>query len=187
MRILPSRRGEIFFDGKPLEGLPLHKVAQMGIAYVQETRAIFPSLSVRENLHIAQRNGISGGRWTLDRVFDEFPVLRKKAGIGGTQLSGGEQQMLAIARGLVSNPRLLLLDEPSEGLAPLIVQEIGRMISFLKAERATILLVEQNFAFVTELADENIVLGKGLVRWRGGSAALRGATDVMQAWLGVAA
>lgn len=187
MRILPPRGGEVLFDGKPLAGLPLHKVAQLGIAYVQETRAIFPSLTVRENLNIAQRAGSGAGRWTLDRVFDEFPVLRKKAGIGGTQLSGGEQQMLAIARGLVSNPRLLLLDEPSEGLAPLIVQEIGRMIAFLKAERATILLVEQNFAFVTELADDNVVLGKGLVRWRGSGAALRGAADIMQAWLGVAA
>ncbi|MSQ71941.1 MAG: ABC transporter ATP-binding protein [Betaproteobacteria bacterium] len=185
MQMTPPRRGRVLFDGKPLDGLPLHRVALAGIALVQETRAIFPSLSVAENLAIAERSGAAGRRWTVERIFESFPVLHTRRDNGGMQLSGGEQQMLAIARALVANPRLILMDEPSEGLSPLIVLEVGRILARLKEERMTLLLVEQNFALATELADENIVLGKGRIRWQGATPLLRDAQEVKSTWLGV--
>ena len=129
MRITPPRDGNVVFDGLDLAGLKTHAVARAGIAFVQETRAIFPSLTVEENLTIAQR----GEGWTMERVFDEFPRVAARRRNGGAQLSGGEQQMLAIARALVANPRLILLDEPSEGLAPIIVEQILELLLKLKA------------------------------------------------------
>jgi branched-chain amino acid transport system ATP-binding protein len=152
---------------------------------VHETRGIFPSLTVRENLEIASRKPDQGTGWTLERAFALFPRLRDRERQGGTTLSGGEQQMLAIARALVANPRLILMDEPTEGLAPIIVAEIRRVLEGLKAEGVTMLLVEQNFALATALADHNVVIGKGQVRWQGPSAALRQASDIMGTWLGV--
>jgi branched-chain amino acid transport system ATP-binding protein len=121
----------------------------------------------------------------MERIFDDFPQLAARRRNGGTQLSGGEQQMLAIARALVANPRLLLLDEPSEGLAPLIVRQIADIISKLKQAGMTMLLVEQNFALATEIADDVVILGKGLVRWTGTCEQLRRADDVRHTWLGV--
>ena len=156
------------------------------IAFVQETRAIFPSLSVEENLAIAARGADDGRRLDASqRIFDDFPNLAERRRNGGAQLSGGEQQMLAIARALVANPRLMLLDEPSEGLAPLIVRQITDIIARLKRAGMTMLLVEQNFALATEVADQIVVLGKGRVRWTGTSEELRKADDVRHTWLGV--
>ncbi|MEQ8701470.1 MAG: ABC transporter ATP-binding protein [Bauldia litoralis] len=183
MRLTPARRGSVTFDGEDVSGSKTYEIARLGIALVPETRNIFPSLSVRENLTIARKPGADG--WTLERVFELFPRLAERQANGGAQLSGGEQQMLAIARALVTDPRLLLLDEPGEGLAPLIVQEIYRTLERLKAEGMTMLLVEKNFAFATQLADHVYILGKGQMRWDGTGDALRDAEDVKRTWLGV--
>jgi branched-chain amino acid transport system ATP-binding protein len=185
MRMVHPRRGRVTFDGRDISGLPTFQVARSRIAFVQETRAIFPSLSVEENLAVAMRAAPNGAGWTIQRIFDEFPVLAERRRNGGMQLSGGEQQMLAIARALLSNPRLLLLDEPSEGLAPLIIRQIADIIKSLKRSRMTMLLVEQNFALATEVADRIVVLGKGKVRWTGTSEELRKADDVRHTWLGI--
>ena len=185
MRLTPPKRGVVSFAGLTLTGLAPYRVARAGIALVHETRGIFPSLSVRENLTIAARGAANGAGWTLDRVFATFPRLGERQHNGGSQLSGGEQQMLAIARALLTNPQLLLLDEPAEGLAPIIVEEIWRILATLKAEGTTMLLVEQNFALATALADHNLVLGKGLIRWQGASAALRADDEIKRTWLGV--
>ena len=195
VRLVAPRRGTVKLDGRDISRLRTFEIARAGIAFVQETRAIFPSLSVEENLAIAERPRMSNGpadspdstppTWTTERVFDEFPALAARRANGGTQLSGGEQQMLAIARALVANPRLLLLDEPSEGLAPLIVRQIAELLAKLKSQGMTMLLVEQNFALATELADHVLVLGKGRVRWSGTSQAMRAADDVRSTWLGV--
>jgi branched-chain amino acid transport system ATP-binding protein len=181
MRIAPPRGGKVFFDGRDLAGLRTHAVARTGVAFVQETRAIFPSLTVEENLVIAQK----GAGWTLERVFDEFPRLAARRRNGGAQLSGGEQQMLAIARALVANPRLILLDEPSEGLAPIIVEQIEALLQKLKGQGLTMVLVEQSFALAMALADRAVVLGKGRVRWSGPAADLRAADEIRHSWLGV--
>jgi branched-chain amino acid transport system ATP-binding protein len=185
MRMVRPRRGRVMFDGRDISTLATFEVAQCRIAFVQETRAIFPSLSVEENLSIAARPALEGSGWTMQRIFGEFPNLGERRRNGGMQLSGGEQQMLAIARALISNPRLLLLDEPSEGLAPLIVRQIADIIVNLKRAGMTMLLVEQNYALATEVADYIIVLGKGRVRWTGTSEALRKAESIRQTWLGV--
>jgi branched-chain amino acid transport system ATP-binding protein len=184
MRIVAPRRGRVTFDGRDISALPTFRIARARIALVQETRAIFPSLSVDENLAIAV-HAAEGGEWTLPRIYQDFPNLAARRRNGGAQLSGGEQQMLAIARALVSNPRLLLLDEPSEGLAPLIVRQITDIIVRLKQAGMTMLLVEQNFAMATEVADRIVVLGKGRVRWTGTAEELRRADDVRHTWLGV--
>jgi branched-chain amino acid transport system ATP-binding protein len=185
MRMVRPRRGRVTFDGQDISGLATFEIARARIAFVQETRAIFPSLTVEENLAIAMRPPSNGRGWSVERIFDDFPQLAARRRNGGTQLSGGEQQMLAIARALVANPRLLLLDEPSEGLAPLIVRQIADIIVRLKQAGMTMLLVEQNFALATEVADDVAILGKGRVRWSGTSAELRQADDVRHTWLGV--
>jgi branched-chain amino acid transport system ATP-binding protein len=185
MRMVRPRRGRVTFEGRDISSLSTYEVARRRIAFVQETRAIFPSLSVDENLAIAVRPAAGPGGWTMARIYEDFPNLAARRRNGGTQLSGGEQQMLAIARALVANPRLMLLDEPSEGLAPLIVRQITDAIIRLKQAGMTMLLVEQNFALATEVADHIVVLGKGRVRWEGTAAELRSADDVRHTWLGV--
>ncbi len=186
MRMVAPRRGRVTFEGRDISRLATFEIARARIAFVQETRAIFPSLSVEENLAIAVRPiDADGGGWTMERIFDDFPNLAARRRNSGMQLSGGEQQMLAIARALVANPRLMLLDEPSEGLAPLIIRQIATIIGSLKRAGMTMLLVEQNLALATELADHIVILGKGRVRWTGTSEELRTADKIRQTWLGV--
>ncbi len=185
MGIVPPRRGSIRFQGEEIAGLPPYRIARRGIAFVPETRGIFPSLSVSENLTLADNGARGDGAWTLERVFELFPQLYERRGAGGTMLSGGEQQMLSIARALLMDPQLLILDEPTEGLAPVIIERISQQLAELKAAGVTMLLVEQNYAFAVSLADEVYILGKGQVRWHGSADALDEAETIKQTWLGV--
>jgi branched-chain amino acid transport system ATP-binding protein len=169
MGLTPPQSGRVSFKGGDITGWEPYRVARTGIGFVPEDRRIFADLTVWENLDVAQR----GGRWTVERVFDLFPTLRELTGRHGGYLSGGEQQMLTIARTLMGDPELLLLDEPSEGLAPLIVDHLGEQIARLKAEGLTILLAEQNTEFSLALADRVYVLEKGAIRFAGTAAALR--------------
>jgi branched-chain amino acid transport system ATP-binding protein len=178
----PPREGRILLEGEPIHALSPHRIARRGIALVPQGRRIFAPLSVRENLLIGAR--ASG--WTLERVFALFPRLRERAGQAGGTLSGGEQQMLAIGRALLTNGRLLLLDEPSEGLAPIVVREIGHIVRRLKDERLSILLVEQNYHLALRVADRVYVMNKGQIVYEGTPAGLQAAEDVKRRYLGVA-
>ena len=183
MGLLPTKSGTITFDGAPIARRPFD-IAKSGIAYVPETRDIFSSLSVRENLELASKR-FGGGEWTIERVIDLFPRLGERMDNGGMQLSGGEQQMLAIARALLMNPRLLVLDEPTEGLAPIIVKLIHDKLQDLRREGLSMVLVEQNFGFATSLADDVVVVGKGQVVWSGSADEIRADTETQHKWLGV--
>jgi branched-chain amino acid transport system ATP-binding protein len=183
--IVKPRAGRIAFAGAELTGLSSYRIARSGIGYVPETRGIFPSLSVLENLTLAARRTSASHGWTLERVYALFPRLAERRSSGGATLSGGEQQMLSMARALLTNPRLLLLDEPTEGLAPLIVAEIETVLARLKGDGLSILLVEQNLAFALAFADEIAVLGKGQIRWTGTPRDFATADAVKHAWLGV--
>ena len=156
--------GSINLDGRALQGLPTHEISRLGVGWVPEDRRIFSDLTVAENLLVGAKGG-SG--WSVTRVFDYFPKLGQMAGRRGGSLSGGEQQMLTVARTLMGNPRILLLDEPSEGLAPVIVQALGQQIAALKREGLTILLSEQNLKFAARLADRAYIIEKGEIRWEG--------------------
>ena len=159
---LKPRDGQIRLFGEPIEGLSPERIARLGIGLVPQGRRVFPSLTVRENLIVAEQYRNENARnWTLDRVFDMFPRLREREAQFAGTLSGGEQQMLAIGRALMGNPRVLLLDEPSEGLAPLIVAEVGRTIQRLKADGQSIVLVEQNRRLALEVADTAVILNTG--------------------------
>jgi branched-chain amino acid transport system ATP-binding protein len=181
--LTPPQRGSIRFNGKETAGRKPHVMARIGVSYMPETRGIFPSLSVYENLALVE--GRRPGPWNIKRVFEMFPRLEARRFNGGAQLSGGEQQMLAIARALLLNPDLLLLDEPTEGLAPIIVQDIETHLEAIKREGMTILLVEQNFRFATNLADRVYVLGKGAIQWSGTAAEILADESVQKTWLGV--
>lgn len=186
MGLMPNLGGAVRFEGRSLVGLRTFDIARLGIAYVPETRDIFPSLTVRENLELVARRFAGAGRpWTLERVLALFPKLRERLSNGGTQLSGGEQQMLAIARALLMNPRLLILDEPTEGLAPIVVQSIHKVLSDLKQDALGMLLVEQNFGFATSLADEVRIIGRGTVVWAGKPSQIRADQSAQSQWLGV--
>ena len=180
------RQGTVQFGGRDITGLSSHQIAQLGIGLVPQGRRIFPSLTVLEQLNVAsRRDGGDEAAWTPDRVFELYPRLRERHGHRGSMLSGGEQQMLAIARALTTNPRLLLMDEPSEGLAPLLVRELGASIGRLKAAGLSILLVEQNLPMALSIADEVYVMSKGRVVYRGTPAELSADATVKQRYLGV--
>jgi branched-chain amino acid transport system ATP-binding protein len=170
MGLSPPRAGAVRFKGREITGQAPHRVFRLGVGYVPEGRQIFPHLEVRENLRLAERAGAEGPRWTLARIYEYFPVLRERARQRGRSLSGGEQQMLAIARALAGNPDLLMLDEPSQGLAPLLVRELEGILVRLKGEGVTILLVEQNTTLALAVSDEVVVLGKGTVVFTGPTA-----------------
>lgn len=184
--LLNPREGEIRLYGQPIAGLAPERIARLGVGLVPQGRRVFPSLTVRENLIVAaQRRATDAEPWGLDRVFDLFPRLRdRQVQFAGT-LSGGEQQMLAIGRALMGNPRLLLLDEPSEGLAPLVVAEIGRTISRLKEERQSIVLVEQNLKLALELADSAVILNTGRCVFSGRTRELQANEGLIAQNLGV--
>ena len=182
MGLCAPRAGSIQFDGKPVRGLPSYRIAQAGIGLVPEGRQVFPNLTVRENLVATAKRG---GAWTLERVFGLFPQLRERQANYGNQLSGGEQQMLAIGRALMTNPRLLILDEATEGLAPLIRQEIYRSIAQLKAEGLSILVIDKDVKALTRVADRHYVLEKGRVVWNGSSAELAADRNLQHRYLGV--
>ena len=164
----PPRRGEIRLHDTNITAWPSYKIAQQGVGLVPQGRGIFPTLTVQENITLAARNAQKGG-WTYQRVLDLFPNLQARLKNYGSQLSGGEQQMLAIARALMTNPELLLLDEPSEGLAPLIVAEIGRIITQLKNDGLSILLVEQNLTLALAIVDRVYIMSKGRMVFEGTS------------------
>jgi branched-chain amino acid transport system ATP-binding protein len=182
MGFTPPRDGRVLLDGEPIHRSPAHRIARRGLALVPQGRRIFAPLTVRENLLLGGR----GDGWTLERVFELFPRLRERAAQAGGTLSGGEQQMLALGRALLTNGRVLLLDEPSEGLAPLIVREIGRTLVQLKAERLSILLVEQNYHLALGVADRVYVMSKGQVVYEGTPTALAANEEVKRRYLGVA-
>jgi branched-chain amino acid transport system ATP-binding protein len=186
MGLLPAKGGSVSFEGRKISGMTPFDIAKLGIAYVPETRDIFKSLSVRENLDLAARRfPCPQGGWTVDRVIELFPRLGERLQNGGDQLSGGEAQMLAIARGLLMNPRLLILDEPTEGLAPIIVKLIHDKLAELKQQGLSMVLVEQNFGFATSLADDVVLVSRGQVVWQGTAAAIRADVDLQHRWLGV--
>ena len=178
----PPRAGRVVFEGQAIERWPSYRIARHGLALVPQGRRIFAPLSVRENLLLGARPQ----GWTLERIFALFPRLREREGQAGGTLSGGEQQMLAIGRALLTNGRLLLLDEPSEGLAPLIVREIGRILLALKAERLSLLLVEQNYHLALRVADRVYVMNKGQIVYQGTPAGLEADEEIKRRYLGVA-
>jgi branched-chain amino acid transport system ATP-binding protein len=166
--LLKPRKGRVVFAGSDVTGSHPFQIARLGIGYVPEDRRIYPDLTIRENMEVAYRPRADGkGRWNLERVYHTFPVLREMADRKGRHMSGGEQQMLTIARALMGNPDLLLLDEPSEGLAPLIVANVGRLILAIRQEGVAILLAEQNSVFALKLVERAYMLDKGVIEWRG--------------------
>jgi len=186
MGLVPAWSGSICFNGQDMRGLPPHRIARLGLGLVPEGRQIFPNLSVQENLvaTAVQRPG-SGAPWTLARIYQLFPRLQERARAGGDQLSGGEQQMLAIGRALMTNPQLLILDEATEGLAPLIRQDIWRCLGLLKQAGQAILVIDKHVQALTALADRHYIVEKGRVVWTGSSAALQAQPGLQHRYLGV--
>jgi branched-chain amino acid transport system ATP-binding protein len=185
----PPRRGQLWFKGVDITGMPAHRIARLGMGIIPQGRRIFPSLSVHEHLGIALRHrdgqGGQGTRWGLEQVFALFPRLRERLRQAGGKLSGGEQQMLASARALLGNPDFLLLDEPTEGLAPLLVLELGRVIEQLKQEGLSMLLVEQHLPFALKLADYVYVMSKGRIVYESPPQDLAQNEDVKARHLGI--
>jgi branched-chain amino acid transport system ATP-binding protein len=184
--LLPAREGRVVFRGEDVTRVAPHRIARSGIAYVPEGRGIFPNLSVRENLVMAARPGHDGRReWTYERVLATFPRLGERISFGGQQLSGGEQQMLTIGRALMTNPSLLILDEATEGLAPLIAREIRAILGGLRESGISTVIVDKNLAAVSALADRIVVLVKGRVVFDDRPTVLRSDPDLQQRHLGV--
>ena len=184
--LVKPRDGAVRVKGQEMTRAAPHSVALQGIAYVPEGRGIFPNLSVRENLVMAARAGVHGRRdWTVERVMETFPRLAERLDHGGAQLSGGEQQMLTIGRALMTNPDLLILDEATEGLAPLIAKEIWAIVRRIKEAGIATVIVDKNFSAVSAIADRTVILVKGAVAYEGASTALRAQPELHQKYLGV--
>ncbi len=183
--LLPASQGSIRYGERSLRGLAPYRIGRLGLSLVPEGRQIFPTLTVEENL-IATAIGRGGSRgWTLERVYELFPRLRERRANLGTQLSGGEQQMLALGRALMTNPTLLVLDEATEGLAPVVRAEIWRVLAQLKAEGLSMIVVDKNTTALLRLSDRNVILDKGVTVWRGSSAELSERPDLVAAYVGV--
>jgi branched-chain amino acid transport system ATP-binding protein len=186
MGLVKPKSGTVHVGGVDMTAQPPYKIAQRGIAYVPEGRGIFGNLSVRENLLMAARAGTDGQRgWTFERVLETFPRLQERINHGGQQLSGGEQQMLTIGRALMTNPQLLILDEATEGLAPLIAKEIWRIVGVIKQTGISTVIVDKNWRHVTEITDRNVLLVKGQVVFDGATAQLLSHPELLQQHLGV--
>lgn len=181
--LTPPRSGTIQFKDKEIAHLKPFQIAKMGIGLIPQGRDIFPSLSVKENLTVAAKTSDREGEWSLDKVYSRFPILQERSNLKGNLLSGGEQQMLAICRGLMTNPDLLLMDEPSEGLAPTIVREIGSIISQLKHENLSILLVEQNLPMALGVSDYAYIISKGKIAYESPSHELEGNEEIKVKYL----
>jgi branched-chain amino acid transport system ATP-binding protein len=186
MGIVTPQSGHVHIKGQRMNGRDIFEVAQLGIAYVPEGRGIFGNLSVVENLQMAARPGTQGQNdWTYERVLETFPRLKERLGHGGQQLSGGEQQMLTIGRALMTNPDVLILDEATEGLAPLIAREIWRICSVIKESGISSIIVDKNWKHVTKITDRNVILVKGEVVFEGSSELLQSQPEIMAQHLGV--
>ena len=186
MGIVKPQSGDVYIKGQRMNGRDIFEVAQLGIAYVPEGRGIFGNLSVVENLKMAARPGTQGQNdWTYERVLETFPRLKERLGHGGQQLSGGEQQMLTIGRALMTNPDVLILDEATEGLAPLIAREIWRICSVIKESGISSIIVDKNWKHVTKITDRNVILVKGEVVFEGSSELLQSQPEIMAQHLGV--
>lgn len=186
MGITSPKTGRVLFEGEEIQGKPSHEIARLGIGFVPEERAIFPDLTVWENLDVARKPGTDGKTaWTVERVYDFFPRLAERHNQMGGTLSGGEQQMLTIARTLMGNPKLLLLDEPSEGLAPLIVQSIGKLIRQIKDEGMTILLAEQNTYFALALSERVYIIDDGRIQYSGTAQDVKANPDIIKQYMAV--
>ena len=186
MGLVKPRGGTVEVKGRNMVGRPSYEVAQLGVAYVPEGRGIFGNLSVKENLVMAARPGTRGQRdWTYERVLDTFPRLKERLGHGGQQLSGGEQQMLTIGRALMTNPDVLILDEATEGLAPLIAREIWRICGVIRESGISSVIVDKAWKQVTQVSDRNVILVKGEVVFEGSSAELQSRPQLLEQYLGV--
>lgn len=186
MGYVPAASGNVLWNGKDVTGLTPERMARFGIGYVPEGRGIFPNLSVRENLIMSARHGVTGRKdWTYERVLDTFPRLKERLDHGGQQLSGGEQQMVAIGRALMTNPELMVLDEATEGLAPLIVREIWRVIKQIGASGISTLIVDRNFREVLAQTDQAVVMEKGRIVLAGDSLTLARSETALKQYLGV--
>lgn len=185
MGLVQASSGNITFNGTVLNGLAPHDIARLGIGYVPDDRLIFPDLTVRENLEIAAKQGLDVNvrQWTVERIYELFPILVPLDGNLGGYLSGGEQQMLTIGRTLMGNPSLVLLDEPVEGVAPLVVEELGRQFRLLKTMGLTILFAEQNLQFATDISDRAYIIEKGRIRYHGTIEELERNRDVQEKYL----
>ena len=181
----PRAEGSIRFDGQELVGVPSHKIARRGIGYVPQGRRLFPSLTVDQHLRIASRGEANGSEWTRERDYELFPRLAERKSNGGAQLSGGEQQMLAIGRALVTNPRIVVMDEPSEGLAPAVIEGLIETFKHLEEEGLAILLIEQNLGVATALAQRQLVMIGGSIAAETTAAALANDPDLQRRYLGV--
>jgi len=184
--VVSPRRGDVSVGGRPTRGMKIHQIAKLGIAYVPEGRGIFANLNVRENLMVSARPGVDGRcDWTFERVLDVFPRLAERLDHGGQQLSGGEQQMLTIGRALMTNPQLLILDEATEGLAPLVALEIWRIIGLIRDAGIATILVDKNWKAVTSITDRNVILVKGRIVFEGAGDELRLQPQRLTDYLGI--
>jgi len=184
--IVTHSSGTVVYEDQDISTVPTHEIARRGIAYVPEGRGIFPNLSVKENLLVAARPGPTGRLdWTFDRIMSTFPKLKLRLGNGGDQLSGGEQQMLSIARALLTNPDLLILDEATEGLAPLIAQEIWKVIDIIKETKISTLIVDKNLKAMAKISDRAVILVKGEIVFDGSMRELFSRSRDLNNWLGV--